>query len=291
MHKNLLWAAPAATALLVAALVYGRPWFRCQKADAPAVATDDSGQPEGCLADPPECGPPGKADAPRRAGEAPAGGTDPDRLIVFRVGGLTCPAVRGIGCGSLLAPVLERLDQVGGVQASAANYTGTMVRIWVAAGTDRDKVAEEVRKVLAENESKPVALAGDELRRALDREEWREAGRIWELSAIEFRTLVPHRIRAFARAEKLDQKTADKLVRSAVDQLERVSKEAGKEGAIRPRDWIGRCRKTLPLVLARAGEILAPGQLERFKKMLSGPCVEEDPPEAPPAAAGGQKSP
>src|SRR5262249_17769511 len=157
-----------------------------------------------------------------------------DRQIVFQAEGLTCPAVKGIGCGHMLRGVLASLDKIDGVEASAANYTGTMIRISVTPATDRDKVAEGVRKVLTAEGRKAVPLTSAGLKRALDREQWREADRIGELTAIEFHTMALHRVKTFAKGEKLDKEATDKLVKVAEQQWERISKEAENDGATRP---------------------------------------------------------
>ena len=214
---------------------------------------------------------------------APVQGNDPDKQMVFKVEGLTCPAVRGIGCGHMLRPVLASLDKIDGVEASSSNYTGTLIRIAVTITADRDKVAERVSKALAEKGGEPVALAGDALRRALGQEQWRGAGRIGELSAIEFHTLVLHRVQTFAQAEKLDKVAGDKLVRIAEEQWERITTEANEDGAKQPEDWQNRCRKALPRFLERAKEVLTDKQVERFRQSLTGPFRGDDRPEAPPA--------
>jgi hypothetical protein len=191
----------------------------------------------------------------------------------------------------MLQGVLAGLDKIDGVGASSANYTGTMIRISVTPETDRDKVAERARKVLTEGDRKAVRLAGDEFKRALDQEEWREVGRIGELSAIEFHTLALHRFKTFAKAEKLDAKTTGKLVKIAEEQWARISKEANDEGATRPEDLGIRIRASLPAFLEPAKEVLTAEQLERFKQTLTGPCADSDCPEAPPAPARGEKAP
>src|SRR5262249_45060062 len=159
------------------------------------------------------------------------------------VEGLRCPAVKGIGCGHMLAPVLQRLDEIEGVEASFANYTGTMIRISVKTGTDRDRVAERVRKALTENDSKPVTLVDGEFKRALQQEQWRDVGRIGELSAIEFHTLALHRVKSFAKAEKLDKETTDKLIKITEAYWERTAQEAKKAGALQPKDVGNRLKK------------------------------------------------
>jgi hypothetical protein len=290
-----LLAALLALPLLAVALVYGRNLTRCHDTGAASATTDDSDTSECCPSDKSECCPSDrsaccpqeeKADA---LTQTPVQGKDPDKQIVFKVEGLRCPAVKGIGCGHMLRPVLASLDKIDGVQASSTNYTGTLIRVAVTRATDRAKVAEEVRKALAEN--KPVALAGDDLERALEKEQWREAWRVGELSAIEFRTMALYRIKTFAQAEKLDKETTDRLTKIAEEQWERLAREAKKEEATQPEDWGNRCRKSIPVFLARAKEVLTDDQVERFKKTLTTPCRDEDRPEAPPPEIKSEKTP
>jgi hypothetical protein len=129
----------------------------------------------------------GSAAAGEKAPKTSAGGKlDPTRQIVLKVEGLTCPAVKGLGCGHRLAPVLARLNKIDGVEKSFSNWPGTLLRISVAPSADRDKDAAAVREDLTKDNRKPVLLTGAELKQALEKEEWRMPG---ELSAIEFRTL------------------------------------------------------------------------------------------------------
>ncbi len=232
---------------------------------------------------------PGQADGPSSGKAAEASGLDPARNAVFKVQGLECPAVRSLGCGHLLAPELAALDKLEGVERSLANRTGTMIRVTVAAAADREKVAEGVRKILTGEDRKAVPLAGIELKRALEREEWRGKDRIGELSAIEFRTLALHRVKTFAKAEKLGQEATDKLVTIAEQQWERISTEARNEGATQPEEWANRCRKSLPVLLERVKDVLTAEQVERFKQTLTGQCRDEDRPEAPPAGTKREK--
>jgi hypothetical protein len=275
-----LWAALFALPLLVAALVYGRTFIRCHPTDASSVTAETSNNSECCQADQSDCCQQQKESASTK--QAPVQGNDPDKQIVFKVEGLACPAVKGIGCGHLLAPVLRRLDKIEGVEASSANYTGTMIRISVTTA-DREKVAERVSKALAEKRGKPVALEGDDLKWALEKEQWRVAGRIGELSAIEFHTLVLYRVKTFAKADKLDKEATDKLVKIAEEQWQRIAKEVKKDGATQPEDWGNRCKKSLPAFLDRAKEVLTAEQVERFQQSLTCPCRGDDRPEAPPA--------
>ena len=227
MRLKFLLVALLALPLLVAALVYGRNLTRCHYTDAASATEADSDKSNCCPPGDSECCPQEeKADAPK---QSPVQGNDPDKQIVFKVDGLRCPAVKGIGCGHMLRPVLASVDKIDGVQESSANYTGTMIRVSVTRANDRAKVTEAVRKVLDEN--KPVALAGDDFQLALEREQWRETWRVGELSAIEFHVLALHRVKTFAKAERLDNEATDKLVKLAEQQWERISKGAKSDGA------------------------------------------------------------
>jgi hypothetical protein len=57
-----------------------------------------------------------KADAPKQTSKTVDPAADPARQIVFRVEGLACPAVKGIGCGHMLQGVLASLDKHDGVE-------------------------------------------------------------------------------------------------------------------------------------------------------------------------------
>jgi hypothetical protein len=223
-----------------------------------------------------------RADEPAAEPSKAAKPADPDREIVFKAQGLACPAVKGIGCGHMLFPVLSGLDKLDGVAGSSANYTGTLVRITVAPRADRAKVEVAVHNALAEDAGEAVPLTGIDLRRALEQERWRGAARIGELSAIEFHTAALYRIRKFIAAEKLDKVTADKLVGIAEGQWEWVANEATGAGkSMTPMDWGRRCKQAMPAVLAEAKGVLTAEQLERLKEALATPCRGEDRPVAP----------
>jgi hypothetical protein len=287
MWTKFLVGALLTLTLVVAALVFGRTLLRCHSSDPSSVTAESTNQSGCCKSNQSECcQQDSNADAPK---QTPVQGNDPDKQIVLKVDGLSCPAVKGIGCGHLLWPVLASLDKIEGVEASSTNYTGTMIRISVTTATDREQVADRVSKVLAQN--KPVALTGDQLQVALEKEQWRETGRIGELSAIEFHTLALYRVKTFAKAENLDQETTDKLAKIAEQQWDRITNEAKKDGATGPENWGNRCKQSLTLFLEQTKEVLTAEQVERFKQALTSPCRGDDRPEAPAASAPGKKTP
>ncbi|MBX9584979.1 MAG: hypothetical protein K2X87_32135 [Gemmataceae bacterium] len=168
--------------------------------------------------------------------------------------------------------MLERLDKIDGVEASAANHTGTMFRITVKAGAEREKVAEAVQKDLAADNRNPTRITGDGLAKALKDEEWRDITRIGQLSAAEFRKLNLDRVRAFAEGEKLDKDVADKLLKLAETEWDRLVKEADTKGGVRPphrTDWRGRCGEFAKVLVEKSKGLLTEDQRDRLGKSLT----------------------
>lgn len=197
---------------------------------------------------------------------------DRDRQIVFAVQGLTCPAVRGIGCGHRLAPVLARLDKIEGVEASAANHTGTMLRFTLMTGIDREQATAIVQTALQADDRQPVRVEGENLLKALNGETWREKQRIRELSAIEFRKLAMQRIETFAENDNLTEEATAKLVTVAGEEWDRLAETVeAREATKSPRttDWKSVATSFSAALCERAREFLEPGQLDRLQKMLA----------------------
>jgi hypothetical protein len=159
--------------------------------------------------------------------------------------------------------VLARLDKIKGVERSLANRAGTLIRVSLAETAKTDRVAEEALGVLAEGKAAPTRLTGDDLEQALAREDWREAD---ELSAIEFRTLVVRKVRAFAQAEELNKETADKLVKIAEQEWDRQATTAAKPRRAGGTDWRARCVKFASAFLDRAKALLTARQVERLEQ-------------------------
>jgi hypothetical protein len=298
MSKFLVYLA--LPAVVIAGVAYHRT-SHCYNTTEPASATVDVGDSEdgpnccaaGSASDLRSCtvacsGAAEEAAADDPPATAPAKPADPDREIVFKAEGLSCPAVKGIGCGHMLFPMLGRLDKLDGVAGSACNYTGTLVRVTVARGADRAKVEEAAGKVLAEDAGAAVPLTGDGARRALEHEHWRGANRVAELSAIEFHSVALYRLHTFAKAEKLDQATTDKLTAVAEQKWEQIAKEAAAAKTNTPTDWGRRCKQAVGAFVEQSKDLLSPEQRTRLKEALATRCHGDDRPVAPaePANAG-----
>jgi hypothetical protein len=163
------------------------------------------------------------------------------------------------------------LDKIENVQQSLANRPGNMIRVTVTAAANRDEVAEKVLLVLTEERRKPIRLAGVEFEQALRKEEWRDLERVGELSAIEVRTLMLRRIKAFAEKEKLNKETTAKLVKIAEEVWDRIARAANPEKADQLADlsqWMGRCKEFTSSVPDRATGLLSAEQVERLKQAL-----------------------
>ncbi len=167
--------------------------------------------------------------------------------------------------------MLEQLDKIDGVEASSANHTGTMLRVSVKAGTDRDKVAEAVQKRLAGDDRKPVRLRDPELKAALDKERWRTKDQIGELTAIEFRKLALDRVKGFLQAEMIAGESADKLLKVAEAQWDRLAQQADRKVPKQlPHqiDFKRRGREFTVAFTEEAGGLLTDDQRQRFRKLV-----------------------
>ncbi|MCI0332891.1 MAG: cation transporter [Planctomycetes bacterium] len=197
---------------------------------------------------------------------------EPAREIVFKVARLGCPLVDGVGCGHLLAPTLGEIDSMEGVTRSFSNWTGALIRVSVAKTSDREAVAERVRAVLAANQQKPSRIAGDDLTRALQKEDWRGADRIFELTSYEFNTVAKRRINDFASSEGLKRSERTRLL-DLVDELW----EKAAEGLDTPKPeseayamyWRNRLDKFVTAYAHRARELLSAEQVEKLVRMAS----------------------
>jgi hypothetical protein len=242
----------------------------CGPSGAPKPASTGEGSAGGCCA--PLAQPPDEL-AAKTAEDNKA---DPARQIVFKVDGLTCPAVKGLGCGHRIAPVLARLDKAEGVEKSSANRTGIMLRVSVTPSADRAKVAEAVHEILTKDNRNPVRLAGDEFKEALVKEEWGSPG---DLSAIEFRTFALHRVKTFAETEKLDKEATGKLVKIAEQQWASMAKGGDCCGKVKqPGDWVIQFRQFAASVPDQAKELLTDEQTERLRQVLTKRFEEKDMP-------------
>jgi len=167
--------------------------------------------------------------------------------------------------------VLAQLQRVEGVEKAYANHSGRLFRVSVSPTADREKVAAGLLKALSDPTRKPVRLTGDEFRRALEQEEWRDVERVGELSAIEFRTLGLRRVATFAEEEKLDKESADKLVKMAEEEWDRLAQESTVEESKHAgkTDWSVRCSQFARAVSKRAVSVLTTEQVDRLKQALS----------------------
>lgn len=137
---------------------------------------------------------------------------DPNLQAVFRVDGLACPAVKGVGCGHALAPVFERLDQLEGVQSVSTNWTGTELRVIAKSANELEQAATAVFTELKSAGHEPIKLSDEEFTKALN-QRWWDAADVSELSAHEFETLMNSFLEMYAQREDLDEELTRKLLK------------------------------------------------------------------------------
>jgi mercuric ion transport protein len=208
------------------------------------------------------------SDAPaNQSRPEPAAPIDPSRELVFEVENLQCPAVKGVGCGSMLWPVLTRIDRLDGVSQSFSNWTGTRLRISLAPGPEAKVVAERVRDFLASDGRQPVAVNGSELTQTLRGEQWHNAAGLIELSSYEFRTVAKRRVGAFANSQKLDAAKRRKLLDLA-NQLWDKAGEGVEPPSPEPdaygRYWHSRRDRFVSAFSAAARDVLSPAQVQQL---------------------------
>lgn len=162
--------------------------------------------------------------------------------------------------------MLAQLDKVKGVEKSYANRSGKLFRATVSHPENLEKVAKDIKIVLGTRTRSPTRLTGGELSLAVQAEEWRDAERITELTAIEHRTLTIRSVTEFAEKEHLDQERTDLLVKSAEQEWDRLAKEISIE--LRKdrdkRDWKPIYNRFEATMRKRARTFLSDDQLTRL---------------------------
>jgi len=166
--------------------------------------------------------------------------------------------------------VPAQLDKVKGVEKSYANRSGKLFRVTVSPLEDVDRVAKELGEVLSTRTRSPTRVIGQELQRALQTEEWRDAERIIELSAIEHRTLTIRTITAFAEEERLNDAQIGRLVKCAEEEWDHLANEISTElRKVRTkRNWQPIYDRFDAALRKRTKPILADEQMDRLMKSL-----------------------
>lgn len=166
--------------------------------------------------------------------------------------------------------MLAQLNKVNGVEESFANRSGMLFRASVSQASDVDTVAKDLREVLSARTRSPTRVTGPDLEQALKSEEWRDADRINELSAIEYHTLTIRSSEAFAKEEHLNGEQTGRLMKS----VEEVWSELAKEISTELRKDRGK-RKWQPIydrfdaaMRKRTGGLLTADQMDRLMESL-----------------------
>jgi tetratricopeptide (TPR) repeat protein len=163
--------------------------------------------------------------------------------------------------------VLAQLNKIQGVEHSYANPAGDMVRIRLTRTADREELAREVLKVIGASRS-PIRLAGADFKWALEHEQWRHSDRIGDWLLTEYRTLCMREVRRFAKDEKLDKQTTEKLLRIAEAEWDRVN-SGGTAKLSQKIEGTRRMRDGMRAVIEAAQAVLTTEQLGRFGQYLN----------------------
>lgn len=196
---------------------------------------------------------------------------DPNLQAVLRVDGLTCPAVKGVGCGHALAPLFGRLDQLDAVQNVSTNWSGTELRV-IAKSTD--ELEQAVTAVLTELKSaghEPARLAGEEFAKALN-QRWRDAADVSDLSAHEFETLMNSFLKMYAQREDLDEELTQKLLKINEERWSKWRDAKSKQddaGKSYAAQWSERLAIIGEDVLTESAKLLKPEQAKDLREIFT----------------------
>jgi hypothetical protein len=184
--------------------------------------------------------------------------TTGDDAIFLESDSYGCGAVDGLGCGLAIAPVLERIDQLEGVEESSVSWDGRRFRIAVSRSADRDLIAAEAAALL-EGDACCVMAPRGEAGQAPDR--WFDASETVALSRHEA-SVIAADIAAEVEAEvPLDSETRSKLLHVLNEELELAFENAHAAGGGGERLW-EQLPEAWPRFEARIAEFMAPQQAD-----------------------------
>lgn len=145
-----------------------------------------------------------------------------------------------------------------------------LFRVTIAQAADVDKVAKDLCEVLGARTRSPTRVSGMELNQALKTEEWRDAQRIVELSAIEYHTLTIRSAESFAKEEHLNGEQTGRLMKSVEevwnDLAKEITSELGKDRA--KRNWRPIYDRFDVAMRKRTEGLLTDEQMDRLMKSL-----------------------
>jgi hypothetical protein len=157
------------------------------------------------------------------------------RVVLLESDSYRCGAAEGLGCGLALAPVLDAIDGLDGVAASAVSWDGTRFRIEVRPGADPDRIAAAAAALL-EGESCCVVAPRGEAAPA-EPGEWFDSERTLALSRHEAGVIAADFTARIAAEATLDAAAAERLHALLRGALEDAFERAHAAGGGVPRLW------------------------------------------------------
>lgn len=162
-----------------------------------------------------------------------ASSAQPPRILLLESDTYGCGAAPGLGCGLALAPVLEAIEQVEGVDTSRVSWDGRYFRIDLLPGVDRDRVAREVETLL-DGEERQLAASDSSVDLSRD---WFDSHETISLSRYEAGVIAADVMAELMEQVGLDSDEQGRLQTLLRDEVERAFERAHAAGGGVSRLW------------------------------------------------------
>ena len=179
------------------------------------------------------------------------------RFVVLESDAYGCGAAEGLGCGLAIAPVLERIDLLEGVEESSVSWDGRYFRIEVLPGSDPDRVASEAASLL-EGEACCVTSSRGKAKPAPP-DQWFNAKQTVALSRHEASVIASNFTAKVLAEVPLEPDAGRRLLEVIQSELEHAFEQAHAQGGGVHRLW-EQLPAARPRLEARLGEFLSQDQ-------------------------------
>jgi hypothetical protein len=187
------------------------------------------------------------------------------RYVILESDSYGCGAAEGLGCGLAIAPVLEQIDTLEGVEESSVSWDGRYFRIELVPGSDPDRVAAEATSLL-EGEACCVTASRGKAKPA-EADQWFNSEQTLALSRHEASVIAADLMAEVQAEVELEPDAAEKLGTVFREELERAFEQAHAEGG-----GVYRLREQLPegwtRLEARIAELLSQDQARAVLAVL-----------------------
>jgi hypothetical protein len=157
------------------------------------------------------------------------------RFVILESDSYGCGAVEGLGCGLAIAPVLEQIDALPGVEESSVSWDGRCFRIGLVQGADPDRLAAEAAALL-EGEACCVTASRGKAAPATP-DQWFDAERVVELSRHEALVIATDFMAEIETEVELQPEAREQLGTAIREELESAFEAAHAQGGGVHRLW------------------------------------------------------